>query len=72
MLDYTARLTSRPASVDKQHVNELRQHGFDDRAIHDLCAIVAYFAFANRIASGLGIEIESDDSADQAPRGEID
>jgi hypothetical protein len=32
--------------------------GLDDRAIHDLCAIVAYFNFVNRIADGLGVELE--------------
>ncbi len=37
----------------------LRTAGFDDRAIHDACAIVAYFAFVNRIADGLGVELES-------------
>ncbi len=30
----------------------------EDRAIHDACAIVAYFAFVNRIADGLGVELE--------------
>lgn len=29
-----------------------------DRAIHDACAIVAYFAFVNRIADGLGVDLE--------------
>jgi hypothetical protein len=27
-------------------------------AIHDACAIVACFAFVNRIADGLGVELE--------------
>ena len=31
---------------------------FDDRAIHDICAIVAYFAFVNRMADGLGVELK--------------
>jgi alkylhydroperoxidase family enzyme len=39
-------------------IGRLRAAGFDDRAIHDLCAIVAYFAFVNRIADGLGVELE--------------
>jgi len=37
----------------------LRDAGFDDLAIHDVCAIVAYFAFVNRIADGLGVRLES-------------
>ncbi len=40
-------------------VEGLREAGFDDRAIHDACAIVSYFAFVNRIADGLGVELET-------------
>jgi alkylhydroperoxidase family enzyme len=44
--------------VTADDVARLRAAGFDDRAIHDACAIVAYFAFVNRIADGLGVELE--------------
>ena len=40
-------------------VDRLREPGLDDRAIHDLCSIISYFAFVNRIADGLGVEVES-------------
>jgi len=43
-----------------EDVDRLRTHNFDDRAIHDICAITAYFAFVNRIADGLGVEVEGD------------
>ena len=56
--DYAAKLTNEPSSINPQDIKSLRDNGLDDRAIHDLCAIVAYFAFANRIANGLGIEVE--------------
>jgi len=39
-------------------VGRLRQAGLDDRGIHDVCAIVAYFNFVNRMADGLGVELE--------------
>lgn len=39
-------------------VARLREAGFDDRAIHDICAITAYYAFVNRVADGLGVELE--------------
>jgi uncharacterized peroxidase-related enzyme len=58
MLDYAVKLTRQPAAIGLDDIDRLRDAGLDDRAIHDLCAIVAYFAFANRIASGLGIEVE--------------
>lgn len=58
MLDYAVQLTERPASVSADDVERLRAVGFDDRAIHDICGITAYFAFVNRIADGLGVELE--------------
>ncbi|MCI0343712.1 MAG: hypothetical protein L0216_21610 [Planctomycetales bacterium] len=36
----------------------LRAAGFDDRATHDACSVAAYFAFANRMIAGLGVELE--------------
>lgn len=61
ILEYSVKLTERPWSVEESDVTPLREHGLDDRAIHDLCSIVAYFAFANRVANGLGIELEHQD-----------
>lgn len=58
MLDYALKLTRTPGEIDRADVETLRQVGFDDRGIHDLCAIVGYFAFVNRIADGLGVELE--------------
>ncbi len=58
MLDYAARLTLAPGEIAERDVGLLRERGFDDRAIHDICAIAAYFAFVNRIADGLGVEVE--------------
>ncbi|KAA3612366.1 MAG: peroxidase [Calditrichaeota bacterium] len=59
MLDYAVKLTHRPAEMTAADVQTLKKHGFDDRAIHDICAITAYFAFVNRIADGLGVELET-------------
>ncbi len=58
MLDYAAKLTSHPNKITAQDVDGLRQAGFGDRAIHDICAITAYYAFVNRIADGLGVALE--------------
>ena len=58
MLDYATKLTKNPASITSTDIVALRMHQFDDRGIHDICAISAYFAFVNRIADGLGVELE--------------
>jgi uncharacterized peroxidase-related enzyme len=63
LVRYAERLTLTPGSVGAADVDELRAAGLDDRAIHDACAIVAYFAFVNRIADGLGVELESSSGA---------
>lgn len=58
MLDYAAKLTRTPWSMEEQDVITLRTQGFSDRAILDINQIVAYFAFVNRIADGLGVKLE--------------
>ncbi len=58
MLDYAAKLTREPEAITAADIASLREAGFDARAIHDICAITAYYAFVNRIADGLGVELE--------------
>ena len=60
MLTYADKLTRRPKEITVADVNELREIGFGDRAVHDICAITAYYGFVNRIADGLGVELETD------------
>lgn len=60
MLDYAMKLTSEPWAMNDGDVAALRQVGFDDRGIHDICAVTAYYAFVNRIADGLGVELEGE------------
>ncbi len=59
MLEYADKLTRTPASMTRQDVDALRQAGFTDAAILDVCQVTAYFAFVNRLADGLGVELES-------------
>ncbi len=60
MLEYADKLTRTPAGVTQQDVDALRQAGFSDAAILDICQVTAYFAFVNRLAEGLGVELESE------------
>lgn len=62
ILEYARKLTLDPATVTAADLEPIRRAGYDDRAIHDLCSIVAYFNFVNRIADGLGVELESCES----------
>lgn len=58
MLDYAAKLTLTPTAVQEADIQVLRQAGFNDRAILDIAQIVAYYAYVNRIADGLGVTLE--------------
>ena len=58
MLDYAAKLTSRPYDMMESDLIKLRDNGFNDRAILDINQIISYFAYVNRVADGLGVELE--------------
>jgi uncharacterized peroxidase-related enzyme len=59
MLDYAAKLTREPSSVAESDVITLRAEGFSDSAILDINQVTGYYAFVNRLADGLGVELET-------------
>ena len=59
MLTYAVKLTRTPGAMNDDDVEALRSAGFSDRDILDITEVVGYYAYANRIADGLGIEPES-------------
>ena len=58
MLDYASKLTICPKDMIREDVERLREMGYSDRGILDINQIVSYFAYVNRIAGGLGVELE--------------
>ena len=58
MLAYVDKLTRAPATIRAEDVAALRRAGFSDSAILDICQVAAYYAFVNRLADGLGVELE--------------
>jgi len=59
MLDYAEKLTLKPWDMNESDVIALRDLGFSDSAILDINQVTGYYAFANRLADGLGIELEA-------------
>ena len=59
MLDYVRKLTLEPWTMVQDDVEALRQAGFDDNGILDICQVACYYAFANRLVDGLGVELEA-------------
>ncbi|MFQ5767016.1 MAG: peroxidase-related enzyme [Acidobacteriota bacterium] len=60
MLDFAVKLTRTPARMKEEDLAALRNHGFSDRAIHEMVQITALFNYYNRVADGLGIDPEPD------------
>jgi uncharacterized peroxidase-related enzyme len=58
MLRYAGKLTKDPESVTESDVEGMRQAGFSDTDILHIAEVTGYYAYANRIADGLGIPLE--------------
>ncbi|MFN2486787.1 MAG: hypothetical protein ABR609_09325 [Acidimicrobiia bacterium] len=58
MLQHAVKLSLAPATVTEQDVEGLRELGFSDLDILHITEVTAYYAYANRIADGLGIPLE--------------
>lgn len=58
MLAYAEKLTNSLSKISKDDISELRDAGFSDQAILEINAAAAYMNFVNRVADGLGIELE--------------
>lgn len=58
ILDYAVKLTKKPSSVENDDVHTLRQNECSDQEILDICQIASYFNFVNRMAEGLGVQLE--------------
>ena len=58
MLTYVEKLTLYPWDMVEADVIALRDAGFTDAAILDINQVCSYYAYVNRLADGLGVEIE--------------
>ena len=58
MLTYAEKLTIEPWAMVEADVQALRAAGFDDTAILDINQVTGYYAYVNRLADGLGVELE--------------
>jgi len=58
MLTYVEKLTLTPWEMVEADVVALREAGFSDAGILDINQVTAYYAYVNRLADGLGVELE--------------
>lgn len=52
------KLTVKPNSVKDEDVQHLKNSGCSDLEVLDICQITSYFNFVNRMAEGLGVQLE--------------
>lgn len=55
---YAVDLTRKPSAIRVGALTPLREAGLDDRGIVDANQVVAHFNYVNRIAHGLGVDLE--------------
>lgn len=59
-LGYARKLTNAPADLRREDIEALRAAGFDDGEILEINQVTSYFAYANRMVQGLGIDTDGD------------
>ena len=57
ILDYAMKLTLEPATMQEADVEHLTSIGLSDEQILSTVLITCQFAFFNRLANGLGVEV---------------
>ncbi len=58
VVKYSLKITKTPSKMTKDDVESLRRAGLTDEAILNVALVNGYFAFVNRMANGLGVELE--------------
>jgi|TARA_B110000116_G_C16781075_1_gene558367 uncharacterized peroxidase-related enzyme len=63
IVEYVEKLTTEPSEMTETDIQTLRKTGLSDDHILSVVMITAMFAFMNRLADGLGVEIEDEKGA---------
>ena len=63
IVEYVEKLTNEPSEMTENDVQTLKKAGLSDNQILSVVMITAMFAFMNRLADGLGVEIEDEKGA---------
>jgi alkylhydroperoxidase family enzyme len=58
MIDFALKLTRAPSSVQREDLDVLKQHGFSEEQVVDIVLITCTFNFMDRLADGLGVELD--------------
>ena len=58
LLDYVRKVTLHPKDCRREDLVDLRALGASDDEIHNCVQVTAYFNYINRVADGLGVDLE--------------
>ena len=59
LLDWVVNLTLAPGRRTKSDVEHLQRLGWSDEEISAACFVASYFNFINRVADGLGVDVDA-------------
>ena len=62
LVDYALKLSLQPSAVAKNDMENLRRIGISDSEILDLVLLTAYMNYVNRVAQGLGVEHDEEET----------
>ena len=71
-LSYARKLTQNPGQIKSSDIEDLRNAGFDDGEILEINQVTAYFCYANRTVSGLGVNISGEEIGQSPETGDDD
>jgi len=58
LCDFAEKLTRHPSRMTAEDCQRLRGEGLSDRDILDAVEVISYFNYINRVAEGLGVDLE--------------
>jgi alkylhydroperoxidase family enzyme len=58
MIDFALKLTREPSTVKPEDFESLKHHGFNEQQAMDIVLITCTFNFMDRLADGLGVELD--------------
>ncbi len=58
LCEWAEKLTLKPAKCNRDDVEGLKAHGWSEEQIASAAQVIGYFNHLNRLADGLGIDLE--------------